>query len=117
MPKQARSLTLVAGRDVLDTDDLSGLPPELISELSAAQVDVLERQVLTVLQALGGAGDLDQILIGLYRKFEVVQKRRFLQNKLWRMVRKGQVQKTKSARGIFRLEAQRQNQKQKRRRK
>ena len=28
---------------------------------------------------------LDQILVGLYRKFKVAQKRRFLQNKLYRM--------------------------------
>ena len=100
-----RALTLVTARETLDTADLSGLPPELLAELSAAQVDVLERQIVSVLQTLGGSADLDQILIGLYRKFEVVQKRRFLQNKLWRMVRKGQVQKTKSARGIFRLDA------------
>jgi hypothetical protein len=33
-----------------------------------------------------------------------VQKRRYLQNKLWRMVRKGRMQKPKGARGEFRLE-------------
>lgn len=86
-----------------DADDLSDLPPELLSELSTAQIDVLERQIVTVLQTLDGTADLDQILIGLYRKFQIAQKRRFLQNKLWRMVRKGQVQKSKGARGVFRL--------------
>lgn len=102
-----KSLTLVAdtGREVIDANDLSGLPEELLRELSASNADMLERQILTVLETLGGCGDLDQILIGLYRKFQVVQKRRFLQNKLWRMVRKGQVQKPGGARGIFRLEA------------
>jgi len=104
-PKQA--LTVIANADprALDAGDLSDLPPELLAELSTAQVDVLERQIANVLEGLGGAGDLDQILIGLYRRFQVVQKRRFLQNKLWRMVRKGLVLKTKSARGVFRLEA------------
>ena len=102
-----KALTLVAdtGRDVIDTTDLSGLPEELLRELSISNVDILERQILSVLQGLGGSGDLDQLLIGLYRKYQVVQKRRFLQNKLWRMVRKGQVQKPNGARGIFRLDA------------
>ncbi len=105
--RRSKALTLVSDAEprALDAGDLSDLPPELVAELSTAQVDVLERQIGNVLEALGGAGDLDQILIGLYRRFQVVQKRRFLQNKLWRMVRKGLVLKTKSARGVFRLEA------------
>ncbi|MEI9931767.1 MAG: hypothetical protein WDM89_14825 [Rhizomicrobium sp.] len=73
--------------------DLAGLPEELLRELSSANADVLERQILSVLRALDGGGDLDQILIGLYRKYHVIQKRRFLQNKLWRMVRKGRLNK------------------------
>ncbi len=101
-----KALTLVVNSDAneIDTRDLSGLPDELLRELSVSQADVLERQVLEVMQALGGSADLDQVLIGLYRKFQVVQKRRFLQNKLWRMVRKGQMQKPKGERGQFRLE-------------
>jgi hypothetical protein len=100
-----RALTLVTGqgRGLLDTQDLSDLPPELLKELSGREIDVLEDQIVSVLSACGGSADLDQILIGLYRKYQVVQKRRFLQNKLWRMVRKGLVLKTKSARGIFKL--------------
>lgn len=102
-----KALTLVAntGRDVIDLTDLSGLPEELLKELSISNADVLERQIFAVLEALGGSGDLDQILVGLYRKFQVVQKRRFLQNKLWRMVRKNQIQKPSGARGIFRVDA------------
>jgi hypothetical protein len=101
-----KALTLVvdSGRKEIDTTDLSGLPDELLKELNVSQADVLEGQILDVFQALGGSADLDQVLIGLYRKFQVVQKRRYLQNKLWRMVRKGRMQKPKGARGEFRLE-------------
>jgi hypothetical protein len=109
-------LTLVVNseRKEIDVTNLSDLPAELLSELSATQLDVLERQMLAVLEALGGSGDLDQILIGLYRKFGVVQKRRFTQNKLWRMVRKGQVKKPKGARGLFRLDTPRPRRKERR---
>ncbi len=82
--------------------DLSDLPPEVLNELGPARTDVLTSQILTVLQSLGGRGDLDDILIGLYRNFHVVLKRRFLQNKIWRMTRKGQVLKIKGERGVFR---------------
>lgn len=101
-----KALTLVVDADArgIDTNDLSGLPDELLHELSVSQADTLELQILDVMQALGGSADLDQVLIGLYRKFQVIQKRRFLQNKLWRMVRKGQMEKPKGERGQFHLE-------------
>jgi hypothetical protein len=89
----------------IDPTDLSDLPPDLLSELSVARADPLEAQIVSVLQACGGSADLDQILIGLYRKFQTVQKRRPLQNKLWRMVRKGDLRKAKAERGIFSLQA------------
>src|ERR1043166_718333 len=97
----------------VDAGDLADLPPELLSELSGSHADArgtvpappperlrewsgshadpLEAQIMAVLRDGGGPADLDQLLIGLYRKFETVQKRRFLQNKLWRMVRKGRL--------------------------
>src|ERR1700742_2218625 len=103
--RRNKALTLVASdsapktpRDPGDVSDLTDLPPELLAELSIAQVDTLEGQILTVMRELGGAADLDRILIALYRRFQVVQKRRFLQNKLWRMVRKGEVLKPEGAR-------------------
>jgi len=117
--RRTKPLTLVTDQtprpahDPADITDLSDLPPELLAELSIAQVDVLERQVLTVLRELGGAADLDRILIALYRRFQTVQKRRFLQNKLWRMVRKGQVEKSDGARGVFRLEPKKQRRRRK----
>ncbi len=88
--------------EALDTSDL---PQELLKELSAGHADKLEDQIVEVMRALGGNADLDQLLIGLYRKSKVVQKRRFLQNKLWRMVRKGLLRKNREDRGTFFLVA------------
>lgn len=68
-----------------DLGNVHDLPPELLEELSVAKTDELEDQLVTVIRAYGDEATLDQILVGLYRKFEVKQKRRFLQNKLYRM--------------------------------
>ena|ERR1700754_3369523 len=117
--RQPKSLTLVssaapkAPRDPADITDLSDLPPELLAELSIAQVDTLEGQILTLMNELGGKADLDRLLVALYRRFQVVQKRRFLQNKLWRMVRKGQITKPDGVRGIFRVEPRKQRRRRK----
>jgi hypothetical protein len=68
-----------------DLGNIFDLPPELLGELSIAKTDELEDQLVTVINAYGGEASLDQILVGLFRKFQVSQKRRFLQNKLYRM--------------------------------
>lgn len=65
--------------------NIHDLPQELLGELSVSKTDELEDQIVTVINAYGGEASLDQILVGLFRKFEIVQKRRFMQNKLYRM--------------------------------
>ena len=65
--------------------DIHDLPGEVLDELSIATSDTIDDQLVTVVNAYGGTATLDQILVGLYRKFKVAQKRRFLQNKLYRM--------------------------------
>ena len=82
-------------------DDLADLPEELRAELSHPQADEIETQLHAVIVALDGTADLDQILVGLYRRFGVVQKRRFLQNKLYRMSGRGLVHSVPKRRGVY----------------
>jgi hypothetical protein len=79
------------------------LPPALLKELRHRQADHLEQQIVAVLAACKGSADLDQILIGLYRGFGLVEKRRVIQNKLWRLVRKGRISKARDTRNLFTL--------------
>jgi hypothetical protein len=81
--------------------DVADLPPELLKQLSVGLSDPLGAQLIEVFGETGGCANLDQLLIGLYRKFHIVQNRRFLQNKIWRMVRKGQLRKAPDTRGMF----------------
>jgi hypothetical protein len=83
--------------------DKQDLPPALLKELSPRTRDQLEKQILAVLAACEGSADLDQVLIGLYRRFGIVAKRRVIQNKLWRLVRTGRIAKAKNTRNVFSL--------------
>ncbi len=84
--------------------DLSDLPPELLKELSGIKVDDLEQQLFTIIKAGDGAVDLDDILIELYRRFKVIQTRKFLQNKLWRMAQKAVIWSVPGRKGVYRAE-------------
>jgi len=86
-----------------DLGDVSDLPEELLKELSIPATDELETQILTVMRACNGEANLDQVLVGLYRKFKVSQQRRFLQNKLYRMSKKGLVYQVPGQRAAYTL--------------
>jgi hypothetical protein len=80
------------------------LPAALLKELNPRKADQLEKQIIAVLAACNGSADLDQVLVGLYRGFGVIGKRRVIQNKLWRLVRTGRIAKTKK-RNVFSLQS------------
>ena len=80
--------------------DLSDLPAELVKELTGIKVDDLEEQLFTIIKS-GDEVDLDAILIELFRRFGVVQTRKFLQNKLWRMAQKGIIYSVPRRKGVY----------------
>ncbi|MGE0667680.1 MAG: hypothetical protein AB7O49_14075 [Sphingomonadales bacterium] len=97
LDEQAEILSPLPG----DLGDLSDIPSELRRELSVVDVDDLERKLVQVVQAYGGTASLDQILVGLFRKFKEVQKRRFVQNKLYRMSGKKLIYTVPKRRGLY----------------
>jgi len=86
--------------------DISDLPAELVKELSVKRLDELETQILAIMRSCDGEANLDQVLVGLYRSYKVVQTRRFVQNKLYRMSQKGIVFAIHGQRAAYSLEQQ-----------
>lgn len=81
--------------------DLSDLPPELMKELAGIKVDDLEQQIFTIVKSGAEEVDLDAILIELFRRFQIIQTRKFLQNKLWRMAQKGVIFSVSGKKGVY----------------
>ena len=82
-------------------EKISDLPPSLIAELSTVKVDELEDQVVTVINAFGGTANIDEILVGLYRKFKVEQTRKFMLNKLYRMMKADLLYSLAGRKGLY----------------
>ena len=65
--------------------DVSDLPEELKEELQSIKISELDEQILSIIQEdLGGIANLDEILVGMYRKYGKVQKRQFVAGKAYR---------------------------------
>jgi hypothetical protein len=85
-----------------DFGDLSDLPPEVIEQLNLSKVDELEQQIRDIVAAAEGEEvGIDQIIIGLYRRHKVVQERRFILNKLYRMGQKGLIHGVEGRKGVY----------------
>jgi uncharacterized LabA/DUF88 family protein len=83
--------------------NISDLPELLRNQLQAAKTDELERQVLEVLEGFEGVANIDEILVGLYRRFSLIQERAFISNKLYRMQKAGHLISVKGKRGVYQV--------------
>ena len=82
--------------------DLSDLPPEVIAELSVSKIDELEQQLRDIVaSAVDGSIGLDTAIIEMYRRHRVVQPRRFIMNKLYRMAQKGLIHAVDGKKGVY----------------
>jgi hypothetical protein len=85
----------------LDDGELADLPPALIAELSGPKTDALEDQILAIVRAADGGVELNRLLVELYRRHGQVHTRKALNNKCYRMARKGLIQQVADQRGVY----------------
>lgn len=83
--------------------DVQALPEELRNQLQIAKTDELERAVLNSLSRLHGMANLDELLVDLYNTTQVVHKRQFISNKLYRMSQAGRVISVPKKKGVYQL--------------
>lgn len=82
--------------------DLSDLPEEVLAELSLTRIDEMEQQLRDIVASGNGAETgLDAVIIEMYRRHKVVQPRRFIMNKLYRMAQKGLIQSVEGRKGVY----------------
>ena len=80
--------------------DLTGLPDELLQELACAKTDRMTEALISMMATRDEPQTLDQLLVGLYHGTGKIYKRRFLQNKLYRIE---EVESVEGTKGVYRL--------------
>ena len=82
---------------------LNDLPKELRDQLNVAKSDDLTDDIVDVIKEFDGIANIDEILVGLYKKDGKIQQRQFVANKLYRMTRAGFVQSVEGKRGVYKV--------------
>lgn len=73
----------------IDRYDLSSLPDSLVEELSISRADEDDTQIIQLFRIARRPLSINEIMVGLYRKFGVQHKRSSLNSRLYRMANKG----------------------------
>ena len=87
----------------LTLDDIEGLPEEIMSELSISSANKTEFAVMNVLENAGGIMSLDQVIVGLYKMTDKINKRVYTTNLLYRMATKGLIFNLPNKKGVYSL--------------
>lgn len=85
----------------LTMEDIEGLPPELMQELSISDADRLEFTIVGIINEAGGLLSLDKIIIGLYKKTKEIHKRSALTSRIYRMIQKKLIYSVPFRKGIY----------------
>lgn len=84
--------------------ELSDLPDELKAQLQIAKVGELEQDIIAVLEEMyDGVANVDEILVGLYRRQDKIHQRQYIANKLYRMTVSEQIESVPKRRGVYRI--------------
>lgn len=83
--------------------DLDALPAELRSQLQVGKVGELEREIIALIRdELDGIANVDEILVGLYRRTNEIHERQPLANRLYRMGQAGHLISVPKKKGVYR---------------
>lgn len=81
---------------------LEDLPAKLRDQLQLGKVADLDQAIIDLVRDdLDGIANLDEILVGLYRKKGDVLERHFVSNKLYRMNKLGLIRSVQGKKGVY----------------
>lgn len=81
--------------------DMSDLPEELRSQISAGRSGNKDSYIIEIIRDLNGYASINEILAHLYHNHEIVEKRANLSNKIYRMVKTAAIFPVEKRRGVY----------------
>lgn len=84
---------------------MTDLPEEIRKQLQATKLDDFESKVVATLRdRFEGVANIDELIVGLYRDHKfIVDDRRMIANKLYRMCKSGLIESLAKRKGVYRL--------------
>lgn len=88
--------------NIFDTNDLSDLPDDIKATLKCNKKDDFSDKIMSLYDDTVKELNIDQITVGLFRKFKYKTRRKILNTKLYNMTKKSKLQRVAGKKGVFR---------------
>lgn len=85
----------------LSFEDIEGLPEELLAELGLSDGDRLDFAIGRMVEQAGGVLSLDRLLIAIFKETGEVQKRDNLNQRIYRMTKRGDLFAVPGKKGVY----------------
>ncbi len=85
----------------LTFEDIDGLPEALLAELGLSDGDKLDFSIARMVEEAGGVLSLDRILIGIFKETGEIHKRDNLNQRIYRMTKRGDLYAVPSKKGVY----------------
>lgn len=82
-------------------NDYEKLPKAIKKELCFGNMDDLSEKIIDVLNFYEGVANIDEIIVGMYRMFDVIKTRDYYVGKLYKMAKKHLINCVKGKKGIY----------------
>ena len=82
-------------------NDYEKLPKAIKKELCFGHMDDLSEKIIDVLNFYEGVANIDEIIVGMYRMFDVIKTRNYYVGKLYKMARNHLINNVKGKKGLY----------------
>lgn len=83
--------------------NLQDIPDELKRELNTFQKSEEDSKIIEVIRTFEGIANIDEVLVGFYRKFGEIKKRKDIALKLYRLSRAGILLTVPKKKGVYEI--------------
>lgn len=82
--------------------NLQGLPKDILDQLKANKLDDMEEKIIDVLTNFySGLANIDEIIVGMYRKYNVIKTRDYYVGKLYKMAKDSLIVSVENKKGVY----------------
>lgn len=85
----------------LTLNDLRDAPPELLKELGISESEKLVLLYSEIIDAAGGVANIDQIVLGIYKRTQQIESRATVNSRLYRFKKKGWIHQHPTLKGVY----------------
>jgi hypothetical protein len=83
--------------------NIDDLPQELKEQLMICNQKDIEKKIIEVIKSYDNYANIDEVMVGLYRRFKIITKRTDIVSRLYRMAKKGLLLPIKNKKGAYKL--------------